>query len=240
MPVFQLPQEIAFPDPEQADEDGLVAVGGDLRPERVLTAYALGIFPWPHDDMPLLWFSPDPRLVLRTGELHVSHSLARTLRKGRFEVRLDTAFEEVIRACARAKRKGQGGTWITPEMVDAYCALHELGFAHSTEAWLDDELVGGAYGIALGDVFTGESMFAGERDASKVAFVGLVRQLERWGVGVVDCQVATSLLESFGATEWPRRDFLAVLRASVSERDRIAARRGRWVLDADLAHPSPP
>ncbi|MCB9896076.1 MAG: leucyl/phenylalanyl-tRNA--protein transferase [Planctomycetes bacterium] len=229
MPVYQLPDEIAFPEPSEAEPDGLLAVGGDLSPERLLTGYSVGIFPWPHEGWPILWFSPDPRMVLFPDELKLSRSLRQTIRKERFEIRLDTDFAGVIAHCAKAKRPGQRGTWITKEMKTAYTNLHELGFAHSAEAWLDGKLVGGAYGVSLGAGYFGESMFALEPDASKVAFAALVGQLKQWGFHFIDAQVHTAHLERFGARQIPRDDYLARLEAAL----RVPTRRGPWQLGAD-------
>ena len=223
MEVHRCIEEWPFPDPRRADADGLLALGGDLRPERLLSAYARGIFPWYESD-PILWFSPDPRMVLIPGDLCVSRSLQKTLRQERYSVRMDTAFERVIRACAEIPRPGQDGTWITPEMIEAYVELHRLGYAHSTEAWLKGELVGGAYGICLGSAFFGESMFAAESDASKVAFVSLVEQLDAWGMSIIDCQVSTDFLASFGALEWPRDRFLDALDTALE----APTRTGPW------------
>jgi leucyl/phenylalanyl-tRNA--protein transferase len=233
MPVFQLSDELIFPPAELAEASGLLAVGGDLRPERLLLAYAQGIFPWPQEGELLAWFSPDPRMVLRARDLHVSRRLRRTLQQRRFEVRLDTAFRDVIEHCARIERKGQRGTWITRDMIDAYCRLHELGYVHSAEAWREGALVGGIYGVWLGGVFTGESMFALVPDASKVALVTLVRQLERWGCDLLDAQVYSEHLARLGATEWPRRRFLEELRRQAPPPLSLAPGR-RWRLDADL------
>ena len=227
MPVYRLGPDLAFPDPEESDPSGLLAVGGDLSPQRLLLAYSVGIFPWYGEGQPILWHSPDPRVVLVPDALHVSRSLRKTFASGRYEVRLDTAFDAVVSGCALAARPEGPGTWITPEMRSAYSALHELGFAHSAEAWEDGVLVGGLYGVSLGSAFFGESMFATRPDASKVAFVGLVRQLVRWGFELVDCQVHTPHLERFGAVEWPRRRFLETLAASL-ERD---TKRGVWQLE---------
>ena len=224
MPVFRLSKRLAFPPPELADEGGLLAVGGDLRPERLLLAYALGIFPWYSEGLPILWYSPDPRLVLESDKLVVSRSLRKVIRRGTYRVTFDTAFDQVIRACADAPRPGQSGTWITEDMVSAYCRLHELGFAHSAETWQDGQLVGGLYGVSLGAAFFGESMFARASDASKVAFVTMVEQLARWEIGLIDCQVHTEHLERFGAEEWPRERFLARL-AEVLE---APTRGGPW------------
>jgi leucyl/phenylalanyl-tRNA--protein transferase len=227
VPIYRLDQRLAFPDPELATEEGLLAVGGDLRPERLLLAYSMGIFPWYEEGLPIIWHSPDPRMVLAVDRLHVPRSLDKRLRRGSYQLRLDSAFAEVIRACGDRPRPGQHGTWITEEMRAAYLELHRLGWAHSAEAWRDGRLVGGLYGVSLGAVFFGESMFADEADASKVAFVTLVRQLAAWGTTLVDCQVHTEHLERFGAEEWPRRRYLDVLR----ERLLQPTRRGRWQLE---------
>jgi leucyl/phenylalanyl-tRNA--protein transferase len=224
VPIFRLPREIAFPDPEQAEPDGLLAVGGDLSPERLLAAYAAGIFPWFAEGTPILWWSPDPRLVLEPARLHVSQSLRRTLRRGRFRVTSDLAFERVLRRCAGRERPGQDGTWITPDMIRAYLRLHRLGFAHSFEAWEGDDLAGGLYGVSLGAAFFGESMYADRPDASKVAFVQAVEFLAGRGVGLLDAQVRTQHLLRFGAHEIPRREFLRRL-ARALEKPTL---RGRW------------
>ena len=170
MTIYRLNHTLRFPLVHLAAEDGLLAVGGDLSAERLLTAYSQGIFPWPHDDLPLLWFAPEQRMALKPGEVHVSRSLRATLREEKLEVRFDTDFDGVIRGCATSLREGQDGTWIDSAMVAAYTRLHELGYAHSVETWLDGDLVGGLYGVSLGGVFFGESMFSRESDASKVAF----------------------------------------------------------------------
>ncbi len=227
MPVFQLDERLVFPPPELADPDGLLAVGGDLRPERLLLAYSSGIFPWPTEGFPLLWHSPDPRYVLPASELHVPKSLGKTIRKGRLRCTLDQAFRQVVEACAEKPRPGQNGTWITEEMVDAYHRLHELGFAHSAETWEDGELVGGLYGVSLGAAFFGESMFANRSDASKVAFVRLVQQLRTWGIELVDAQVHTAHLERFGAHHWTRARYLEALVEALAS----PTRRGPWRFD---------
>jgi leucyl/phenylalanyl-tRNA--protein transferase len=227
VPVYLLEDEPIFPDPSEAEPNGLLAVGGDLGPERLLRAYAEGIFPWYGEGQPILWHSPDPRTVLPPSALHVSRSLARSLRRAAYEVRLDTAFPRVIRACAEIPRSNDAGTWITPDMIDAYVRLHELGYAHSAEAWQGGELVGGLYGVSLGGCFFGESMFALRSDASKVAFVRLVEQLEDWGFDLVDCQMYTEHLARFGAVEVARSQFLSTLQASL-EKD---TRRGPWRLE---------
>ena len=216
-------RERPFPEPAEADPRGLLAWGGDLSVERLLSAYATGVFPW-FDEPPVLWFSPDPRMVLRPADLHVGRTLRRRLADEIYVVRFDTDFEAVIRACAMAPRPGQEGTWIGPEMIEAYCALHEVGVAHSAEAYCEGELVGGCYGVSLGRAFFGESMFARRSDASKVAFVELVRRLESWDFDLVDCQLHTDHLARFGAVEWPRQDFLTALARSLDAPTRL----GRW------------
>ena len=234
MPIYRLPREPVFPEPREADRDGLLAVGGDLSPERLLQAYAQGIFPWFNEDNPILWWSPDPRMVLRPAWLHVPRSLARTVRRGRYTVRADTAFGEVIRRCADKERPGQDGTWITSEMIFAYERLHRLGFAHSFEAWEGDALAGGLYGVSLGGAFFGESMFADAPDASKVAFLRAVEWLARAGVDLVDCQVRTDHLTRFGAREIPRDAFL-------DELDRVIQKptlRGKWVMEDPATAPA--
>lgn len=224
--IFRLDHRLLFPRPDLAEPSGLLAVGGDLSPERLVLAYANGIFPWYNDETPILWHSPDPRMVLNPSDLLVNRSLGKTLRRGVYEVRLDTAFREVIEACARAPRPGQDGTWITDEMIEAYVALFERGLAHSAEAWKDGELAGGLYGVSLGGAFFGESMFAVQPDASKVAFVTLVRQLEAWGIDLIDCQVKTDHLTRFGAQEQPRAQFLVALGDALDK----PTRRGPWTL----------
>jgi len=226
MALYRLPREPVFPPPGDAEPDGLLAVGGDLSPERLVAAYAAGIFPWYADDQPILWWSPDPRLVLRPGWLHLSRSLQRTLRRGTYRVRADTAFAEVIGRCAAARRPGQRGTWIVPDMVEAYLRLHRLGLAHSFEAWQEERLVGGLYGVSLGGAFFGESMFADRPDASKVAFASAVTWLAGQGIDLVDCQVRTEHLARFGAREVPRAVFLADLAAALTR----PTRRGAWSL----------
>jgi leucyl/phenylalanyl-tRNA--protein transferase len=228
MPVYRLRADLAFPPPALAEPSGLLAVGGDLSRPRLLRAYAAGIFPW-YETPPILWFSPDPRMVIEPGRLHVSRRLRRKLRQGRFELRLDTAFARVIRSCAEAPRHGATGTWITPAMVDAYVALHEAGDAHSCEAWLGGELVGGVYGVSLGSAFFAESMFHRATDASKAALTALVWQLEAWGFTLFDVQLPTPHLASLGATPWPRERYLAALEGAL----RRPGRRGRWTLEPD-------
>lgn len=206
------PYDEYFPPLEMALEEpnGLLAAGGDLSPRRLLSAYRFGIFPWFSQGEPILWWSPDPRMVLFPGKLKIARSLHRTLKKHHYEIRTDSAFTSVMRACA-APRKEQSGTWIHPEMISAYTVLHELGVAHSVETWIEGELAGGLYGIALGKMFFGESMFSHVTDASKIAFVHLVKQLERWNFGMIDCQMKTRHLASLGAREIPRIDFIQLL-----------------------------
>ncbi len=227
MAIYRLGRDVAFPDPALAEPDGLLAVGGDLSPERLLAAYAEGIFPWFDEQSPILWWSPDPRLVLEPDRLHVSRSLRRTIRRGLYRVTADTAFHEVIRRCAGSPRPGQRGTWIGREMVSAYVRLHRLGLAHSFEAWEGEELAGGLYGVSLGGAFFGESMFADRADASKVAFVRAVEWLAARGIRLVDCQVRTEHLVSLGAREIRRSEFLVRLAAALDAETAL----GRWELE---------
>jgi leucyl/phenylalanyl-tRNA--protein transferase len=217
-----------FPHVEQALQrpNGLLAAGGDLSPERLLRAYRLGIFPWFSAGEPILWWSPDPRVVLFPGDLRIARSMAKSLRKADFEVRADSAFEQVIQACSEPRAR-QTGTWITAEMQTAYTRLHRLGVAHSIETWRGDELVGGLYGVALGRVFFGESMFSRITDASKIALVHLVRQLQAWGFELIDCQMHTPLLASFGARGIPRAQFTR----RVAELVKYSNVSVPWVLD---------
>src|SRR3954468_16322291 len=213
-----LDAEDPFPPVDQAlrDPNGLLAAGGDLSPARLLEAYRRGIFPWFGDEDPLLWWSPDPRMVLFVEELHVSRSLRKAIRSGRFVVTADRAFSAVMRACAEP-RADEEGTWITTEMRAAYARLAALGYAHSIEAWQDEALVGGLYGVAIGRIFFGESMFARVSDASKVALATLVHQLRQWDFRMIDCQMPTAHLASFGAREIPRREFLAEVERAVRQ-----------------------
>lgn len=213
-----------FPDPREADETGLVGLGGNFGPEMLLDAYSQGIFPWPSEEIDLIWFSPDPRMLLPPRELHVSRSLARTLRRGELRVTFDEAFEQVIEACGTAQGRAEGGTWIVTELQDSFRELHRRGLAHSVEVWRGDQLVGGLYGLSLGAMFCGESMFHRENDASKVAFVALARKLAEWDFLFLDCQVHSEHLANLGAYEWSREDFLAEL-AKALERP---TRQGSW------------
>lgn len=227
MPVYVLTEDLVFPPPEGASREGVVAVGGDTSPQRLILAYSQGIFPWPHRDLPLLWFSPDPRFVIGFDRVHIGRSLRKRVRAAELDVRSDTAFEQVLEACARAPRPGQDGTWINQDIRRGFMALHRLGLAHSIEAFVDGELVGGLYGVALGKSFCGESMFSLAPDASKVATVALLGNLHHWGFHFVDCQVYTEHLARFGAEEWPRTRFLHALRKAVAE----PTRRGPWELE---------
>jgi leucyl/phenylalanyl-tRNA---protein transferase len=223
-----------FPPVEYAlrDPDGLLAIGGDLSPGRLLRAYRQGIFPWYGPGQPILWWSPDPRMVLEPTALKLSRSLRKSLRKGLFTVTLDEAFAAVMRGCAEPRADAQG-TWITSDMERAYLRLHELGHAHSVEAWQDGELAGGLYGVALGRVFFGESMFTRRTDASKVAFVHLVRQLQAWGFVLIDCQVHTGHLASLGAAPIPRTRFSALLEEHACAADRA----GPWRMETTAHTP---
>ncbi len=213
MPVYQLIPEISlFPPTEEAEEDGLLAVGGDLTKERLLAAYSKGIFPWYEKGQPIMWWSPDPRLVLIPEELKISRSLRKVLRKQKFEIRLDSAFQQVIQACADVRRERDEGTWIIPDIQQAYTDLHEEGFAHSIESWLDGKLAGGLYGISLGHCFFGESMFSTRNDSSKVALVALVDFSIQVGIKMIDCQMTTAHLLSLGAREIKRKMFLKNLK----------------------------
>jgi len=229
MRVYRLDERLLFPPPERGPRRGPIAVGGDLSPERLLLAYSMGIFPWQGE--PLHWHSPDPRMVLLADELHVTRSLRRAHKRAPFRLTLDTAFTDVMTACASVPRPGQEGTWITPEMTSSYAQLHRRGIAHSVEAWHGEQLVGGLYGLSLGAVFFGESMFALAPDASKLAFVALVEQLGRWGIPLVDCQVYTPHLARFGAREWPRREFLQALASALDRKTRL----GPWRFDPSPA-----
>ena len=228
MPIFRLVDEPIFPPPDYADPSGLLAVGGDLSKERLLEAYRLGIFPWYSDDQPILWWSPDPRLVLDLKDFTISRSLRKTLKKAIFQVTFDHAFEQVIQACAVVPRTAQNGTWITEEMREAYINLHGLGYAHSVESWLGGELVGGLYGVSLGKAFFGESMFHLKTDASKVALATLVEKLKSWDFHFIDSQMTTEHMIRLGAKELPRRIFLKLLQLAL----RQPTKRGRWRIES--------
>jgi leucyl/phenylalanyl-tRNA--protein transferase len=228
MPVYLLSDDIVFPPPNLASQEGLLAVGGDLCQDRLLLAYSMGIFPWFSEAEPTMWWSPDPRLVLYPDELQVSRSLQKTIKKAVFQITMDQAFEQVITECAKIRRKRNEGTWIVPDMINAYCQLHISGFAHSVEAWQNDTLVGGLYGVSLGKCFFGESMFTHATNASKAAFVALVNHLKALSFDLIDCQVTTGHLVSFGAREIPRNLFLEQLKESLG----TPTLKGRWVLSA--------
>ncbi len=214
-----------FPEPEPGEFDSVVAMGGNLSPGMLLSAYRQGVFPWFSEDDPILWQSPDPRFILFPDKLHCSQSMRRLLRKRPFEIKLDTAFEDVIRACAGQERSGQRGTWITDDMVEAYIALHELGYAHSVEAWRGSELAGGFYGISLGRIFFGESMFHRSTDAAKAAFIPFVWRLKQEGFCLIDSQARTAYMEGLGAQDIPRRKYLELLTAGLASGEDIV---GPW------------
>lgn len=223
--IFQLNDDnYSFPPASMANKDGLLAFGGDLSPERIIIAYANGIFPWYNENEPLLWWSLDPRLIIRPGEMRVSKSLRHTLRSDLFECRIDTAFEEVMRYCAQTPREGQDGTWITDEMLDAYIQLHQMGMAHSFETYHEGKLVGGLYGVSLGKLFCGESMFHLMSDASKVAFYHLHQFLIEHDFKLIDCQQETKHLESLGAYTIDREDYLEEIKELVKE----PTLKGNW------------
>jgi len=224
MPVFLLSENVAFPPAHFATAEGLLAVGGDLSQERLLSAYRKGIFPWYADNEPILWWSPDPRLVLYPDELHVSRTLNKVLRKNMFTVTVDSAFEDVITACAKARTQNEEGTWIVDDIQAAYCQLHGAGYAHSVETWLNGHLVGGLYGVSLGRCFFGESMFSNASNASSVALVALARHLMTLSFDFIDCQVTTAHLMRFGAREIPRSQFLKELRKALAG----TTLKGRW------------
>ena len=226
MTVYLLNDEPIFPPPSEAEPDGLVALGGDLSPLRLLNAYAEGIFPWFRDDEDIFWFSPDPRIVLFPDDLKVSASLGRVIRSGKFDVRCDTVFPEVIEACASASRPGQDGTWIDEDFIKGYTELHRLGYAHSFESFIQGELCGGLYGVSIGRAFFGESMFHKTTGASKVAFCAMVEKIKTWQFDFVDCQVETDLVKRLGAIPVPRDDYLDRLKKAIGH----PTLKGQWVL----------
>lgn len=221
-----------FPDVSLALEEpnGLLAMGGDLNPARLIAAYRHGIFPWYSEDQPILWWSPNPRAVLFPKSIHISRSLRKSIRRGIYRLTLDSAFRHVIEACAQPRRDG-AGTWITHDIINAYCALHDMGLAHSVEAWRGDELVGGLYGVAIGRMFFGESMFSRADNASKVAIIGLAQQLDAWGYAVIDCQVASAHVTSLGAIDIDRTEFVALLNKWCV----IAGQPAPWRFDTNLS-----
>jgi leucyl/phenylalanyl-tRNA---protein transferase len=226
LPVYLLDNSLRFP-PVQEAEEGIVAVGGDLAPERLLSAYQHGIFPWYSDGEPIIWWSPDPRFVLMPDDLHISSSMQRVINSGTFTATFDTDFDFVIRQCAVSSRKGQDGTWITNEMIDAYNRLHHLGYAHSVEVRKDNRIVGGMYGISLGKCFFGESMFFTEANASKFAFIFLVQWLKRHGFHFLDAQVYTTHVASLGAKNISRDEFMQLLKTGLSHETWT----GKWNAD---------
>lgn len=226
MPVYQLSEDLIFPSPYLASKEGLLAIGGDLSPKRLLLAYANGIFPWYSEGEPILWWSPDPRLVLYPAELKVSRSLKKVFKQDIFAVTMDRAFEEVITECAQVRLENNEGTWIGDDMIQAYCRLYESGFAHSVEVWKDNRLAGGLYGVSLGKCFFGESMFTRITNASKVALVVLAEHLKTLDFALIDCQITTAHLTRFGAREISRARFLDELAAALM----AATMRGKWSL----------
>lgn len=225
MPVFWLSEHsLAFPHPELANEDGILAIGGDLSPQRLLIAYENGIFPWFNPTDPIMWWSPDPRFVLYPNRIKVAKSMRSYFNQNKYQVTYDTVFEQVITACQQTRRKRGGGTWITDSMLQAYCQLHEMGYAHSVEVWQGEDLVGGLYGISLGRCFFGESMFARATNASKFGFISLVRQLETLDFWLIDCQQRTDHLASLGGEDMPRKDFLNLLERNTLEVSIV----GKW------------
>lgn len=229
--ISLLHENTPFPPVEQAlrQPNGLLAAGADLSPTRLLEAYRRGIFPWFSADDPILWWSPDPRMVLFPGEFKISRSLRKTLLRGQYQMRCDTAFEQVMRACSQP-REGQNGTWIQEEMIAAYVRLHNAGYAHSIETWMEGELVGGLYGVGIGRMFYGESMFRNKTDASKIALAYLTAQLKRWNFGMIDCQMNTAHLASLGAREITRREFLIRLQELIHYPNMTSP----WFLDDGL------
>ena len=213
MPIFRLDDNLIFPHPSLAEEDGLLAIDGDLSPERLLIAYRNGIFPWFSDGDPILWWSPDPRFIIYPKDVRISHSMKKLLKNNVYKISFDTCFRDVISSCASVRK--ESGTWINEDMIEAYCKLHELGHAHSVEAWQGDKLVGGLYGISIGKCFFGESMFSTMDNASKAAFITLCKKLEEKEYVVVDCQVYTKHLESLGAVSIPRGEFLKLVEKGI-------------------------
>ncbi|NMM63568.1 leucyl/phenylalanyl-tRNA--protein transferase [Clostridium sp. P21] len=209
MPVFKLSEDLIFPDPSLAEEDGLLAAYGDLSPERLILAYSNGIFPWFSEDEPILWWSPDPRFVMYPKDIKISHSMKKLLKKNTYKILFDTCFRDVISNCAGVRK--ESGTWITNDMIEAYCKLHNLGYAHSVETWYGDKLVGGLYGIVIGKCFFGESMFSIMDNASKAAMITLCKKLQQENFILIDCQVYSKHLESLGAVNIKRDKFLEVV-----------------------------
>ena len=231
MPIFLLSDDLTFPTPDSANDEGLLAIGGDLRPARLVVAYSMGIFPWYSEGDPIMWWSPNPRMVIRPEEFRPSRSLRRRYNRGGFRLSMDEAFPAVVRACSVVPRRGQDGTWITESMMESYCRLHELGVGHSVECWEGDVLVGGVYGLSLGACFFGESMFAKRTDASKLAFWALMRHAERTGIEFIDCQLHNPHLESLGAYTIPRGEYLRWLYHALESE----TRQGSWSADFQIS-----
>ncbi len=219
MPLFRLSKRLDFPPAWLARSDGLLCIGGDLSPGRLLLAYKNGIFPWFSMDEPFLWWSPDPRLVLFPREINISKSLNKKIKKNLLNVTMDNAFEQTIQCCAKPRKEGYEGTWLVDEMIDAYIQLHDMGYAHSIETWRENKLVGGLYGVCLGGSFFGESMFSFENDASKIALVALASYLKNQRFDLIDCQVTTTHLLNMGACEISRNSFLDIINKSVKRKD---------------------
>ena len=230
MPVYQLSEDLVFPSPYLASKEGLLAIGGELSRDRLLLAYSNGIFPWYSEGEPILWWSPDPRLVLYPDELKVSRSLKKIIKQNVFEVTMDHAFEAVITECARVRLENHEGTWIVADMVQAFCRLHESGFAHSVEVWKDNRLAGGLYGVSLGKCFFGESMFTRITNASKVALVALAEHLKPLDFAFIDCQITTAHLSRFGAREISRSRYLDELAQAL----KAGTLQGKWSFQANL------
>ena len=224
MPIFRLNKELSFPHPSYAEKEGVLAVGGDLSVDRLILAYSNGIFPWPQKGSPILWWSPDPRMVLFPDSFNVSNSLRQVIRSGKYSYTIDMDFDEVIRQCASSPRPGQNGTWITDDILNAYIQLHKEGYAHSVETRMNGELIGGLYGVSLGRVFFGESMFFKMRDASKFAFYQLVKLLKHWDFELIDAQQETSHLKSLGAINIPREEFMELLERAIA----YPTYKGNW------------
>ena len=223
--VFLLSNKLIFPPPHLAGSDGLLAIGGDLSTERLLLAYRMGIFPWFSDDEPIMWWSPDPRLVLYPQDFRIPKSLKKVINKNIFKVTMDSSFEQIISLCAQTRLQKNEATWLGEDMIEAYCNLHEAGYAHSVEAWHEGELAGGLYGVSLGKCFFGESMFTRISNASKIAFIALVEYLKKLTFDLIDCQLTTEHLKNFGAMEIPRDFFLKQLKKSL----KAPTKKGRWV-----------
>jgi leucyl/phenylalanyl-tRNA--protein transferase len=226
MPVYQLTDKLIFPPAALAEKDGLLAIGGDLSPERLLLAYSNGIFPWFSEGDPILWWSPSPRLVIFPDELKIPKRLSRLMRREKYSVTLDKSFHQVIALCATLDGRKEKGTWITRDMIRAYTLLHDMGYAHSVECWQDHELAGGLYGLSLGGVFFGESMFSRQPNSSKIALVSLGRKLLEWDFDLIDCQMKTTHLMQFGAREIPGSEFQKLLAISMSR----PTKKGKWQL----------